>query len=734
MTGISTKQSRDNVIITTCASHCGGACVLKLHVQDGIIRHIETDDSKDPQLRACLRGRAYRQRVYASDRLLYPLKRTAKRGDAVFTRISWDEALDTISSAITRIRDTYGPASILHIRQGGDSSCLLHTSSRMAELLSLAGGCTETWGIPSFAGGVYAQQATYGTYYTCNTRDDLLNSRFIIMWGWNPASTITGVNTNWCLAQAKENGTKIVVVDPRFTNSVATLAHQWIPILPGTDGAMLLAMAYVIIRDNLQDQHFLDTYTIGFEKFRDYVTGVEDGIAKTPIWAEKITKVSCATVEKLARQYATEKPAALIAGIAPGRTAYGEQYHRIAITLASMTGNIGVHGGDAAGGSWQSAPPFGGYPYKVSPRFHVDNPVNELVAPPPEGSPIWYQHSKVHFCDVPDFIEKGKSGGYLADCKLIAVTNCSYVNSFPNVNRVTSALKSNRVEFIFVQEQFMTPTAKFADIILPTTTFLEKSDIVYGTGIAFYGYRKKAIKPMGECKSQLEIASLLASRLGISGFYTKSEDEHLREMTENSEIRSYKQFKKEGVYRIDMPEPYVAFKKQIEDPRNNPFLTPSGKIEIYSQQWANLNNPELPAIPKYIETWESKNDPLVKRYPLQLISTHFKRRANAQFENIPWLRELEPQAILINSLDAKTRDINDGDMVQVFNDRGKIIILAKVTERIIPGVVDIPNGAWFDPDQNGVDRGGCANVLIKDLHSPGGAFPYNTCLVEVEKS
>lgn len=726
-------QSGEEVITTTCASHCGGSCILRLHLKNGVITHIETDNGENPQLRACLRGRAYRQRVYAPDRLLYPMKRVGERGEGKFERISWDEALNTIATEIIRVRDIYGPASILYIYLGGDVGNL-HTASQMAKLLSLAGGFTGTWGWTSFQGGLFAQQVTYGSFYTSNTRDDLVNSRLIIMWGWNPVSTITGVNTNLYLAKAKEAGTRIVAVDPRYTDSAATFAHQWIPIRPGTDGAMLLAMAYVMIKENLHDQQFLDTYTFGFDKFRDYVIGIEDGVAKTSSWAEAITGVPATTIEKLARDYATIKPAALLAGIAPGRTAYGEQYHRIAITLATMTGNIGIHGGDAAGRSWESI--FGGYPYEMPAawRGSVPNPVDQRSPHPPKGSPLGYRASKVHYCDLPDFIEKGKAGGYPADCKLIAVVNCSYVNAFPNVNRIVQALKSNKVEFIYIQEQFMTPTAKLADIVLPTNTFLERNDITHGVGLPFYGYMRKVIESLGESKSHLDIATLLASKLGITGFSDKTEEDLLREMVENSEIPDYDQFKQKGIYRLNLSEPYVAFKKQIEDPTNNPFPTPSGKIEIYSQQLADINRPDLPSVPRYMETWESKNDPLAAKFPLQLITTHFKRRANNQFDNIPWLRELELQAVLINSADARDRDIHNGDMVRVYNERGEMVIAAKVTERIMPGVVDVPQGAWYDPDENGVDRGGCANILTRDAYSPGGSFPYNTCLVQVQKA
>jgi anaerobic dimethyl sulfoxide reductase subunit A len=726
----SQSESGEKLVITTCASHCGGSCILKLHVKEGIIVRIETDDGEEPQLRACLRGRAYRQRVYAPDRLLYPMKRIGRRGEGKFEQISWDEALDIVAGEILRVRNTYGPSSILYLAMGGDVHNL-HNTWLMAQVLALAGGFTASWAMTSYQGAVYAQQATYGTHYTSNTRDDLVNSRLIILWGWNPVSTICGVNTNWYLAQAKEVGAKIVAVDPRYTDSAATFAHQWIPIRPGTDGAMLAAMAYVMMKENLQNQPFLNNYTIGFDKFKDYVNGIEDGTVKTPVWAETITGVPASTTENLAREYATIKPAALMAGIAPGRTAYGEQYHRLAMTLAAMTSNIGIHGGDAAGRAWESV--LGGYPYKIRWGGRLSNPLDKQNPSPPKGSSPGYRAGRVHFCDVPDFIQKGKAGGYQADCKLISIVNCNYVNALPNVNRIVHALKSERVEFIFVLEQFMTPTARFCDIILPTNTFMERNDIVNGVGLPFYGYVHKAIESLGESKSHYEIATLLGSRLGLSAFSEKTEDSCLRDTVKNSEISNYEEFKQKNIYRIRLSEPYIGLQKQIKDPVNNPFPTPSGKIEIYSQQWADLNYAELPPIPKYLETWEGKNDPLISKYPFQLITTHFKRRANSQYDNIPWLTELEPHAILINSVDAQVRGISSGDMVRVFNDRGQIIIQAKVTERIMPGVVDVPQGAWYNPDENGVDIGGCANVLTKDTYSPGGSFPYNTCLVQVQK-
>lgn len=734
MTFRRTPEEEEKVITTTCNSHCGGSCILKVHVKNSIITRIETDDGEEPQLRACLKGRAYRQRIYAPDRLKYPLRRVGKRGEGKFERISWDEALEAVASELIRVRDTHGPASIL-LRDGAGDIAYLHGSLPFIKVLCLIGGFSTYWGYHSFEQGIFAELATYGTLYDRNSRDDLLNSRLIILWGCDSANTTHDTNTTWYLIQAKERGTKIVAVDPRYTDTAATVARQWIPINPGTDCAMLIAMAYVMIKENLQDQKFLDTYTTGFDRFKDYVMGVEDGIAKTPVWAEAITYVPAATIEGLAREYATVKPGALITGIAPGRTAYGEQYHRAAITLAAMTGNIGVHGGNAAGRSWTAT---GMYPFLKVGGFmtKVTNPVLEGHPTFKNLIPIRRNYARgigIMCCGkLPDALLHGKAAGYPTDFKLLLIVNANFPNQNPNINKSVEALK--RMEFIATVEQFMTPAAKWADIVLPSCTFLERNDFTFGEGVPYFGYQNKVVDPIGESKPHLQIATELAAKLGLSEFKDKTEDEVLREMVKGSIIPDYDVFKKKGIHRIEFSEPYVAFEKEIKDPKNNPFPTPSGKIEIYSQQLADMNDPGLPPIPKYIETWESRNDPLAFKYPLQLLTLHFRRRAHTQNETIPWLREVQTQEMQINPVDALPRGIADGDMVRVFNDRGVTMLPARVTKRIMRGAVTIPEGAWYDPDENGVDRGGGPNVLQKDEVSPGGGFITNTCLVQVEKA
>jgi anaerobic dimethyl sulfoxide reductase subunit A len=706
-----------------------------VHIKDGFITRIETDDDEEPQLRACLKGRAMRQRVYAPDRLQYPLKRTGDRGEGKFRRISWDEALDTVAGELKRVKETYGPASILY-RGGGGNVTLFHSGTPIARLLTLFGGYSTAWGYYSWEGATFASAATLGTIHVENSRDDLLNSRFIILWGCDPATTIHGTNATWFLIQAKEKGVRIVSVDPRFSDSTAVLADRWIPIRPATDAAMLIAMAHVILEEGLQDQSFIERYTVGIERYRDYLTGKEDGVAKTSLWAERITGVPADKITDLARRYATIKPAAFIAGISPGRTSMGEQYHRAAITLAAITGNIGIHGGNAAGRSLGTQYPFNPYPFNLGPRMGVPpNPVEQNQ----EGRKTvlenymqWSSSAHINITRLADAILKGKSGGYPADYKFYYVVNCNPVNQVPNTGKWSRALKE--LEFMVVQEQFMTATARFADIVLPTCTSMERNDLIAGGSPPFYGCLNKVIEPLYESKSQLQIAAELAVRLGITNYGDKTDEEWVRACAEGSGIADYGTFREKGIYRIQPQEPFVPFKDQIENPEQNPFPTPSGKIEIYSEQLAAMDDPLLPALPKYLEPPEGPNDPMIDRYPLQLITKHIGRRTHSQFETLPWLREVEAHQLEMHAGDAGARGIGDGDVVRVYNDRGIVRVPVKVTQRIMPGVVSLPQGAWFSPDESGVDVGGCANTLTRDAHSPCGAFTTNSCLVQVEKS
>jgi anaerobic dimethyl sulfoxide reductase subunit A len=580
--------------------------------------------------------------------------------------------------------------------------------------------------------------AAYGTIRTGNSRDDLFNSKFVIMWGWNPANTIWDPETSLTLAKVREKGIRVVAVDPRYTDSAATFAHQWIPIRPGTDAAMLIAMAHVIITEDLHDQAFIEKYTVGFEKYRDYVLGTEDGEAKTPAWAEAITTVPADVISNLAREYATKKPAALIAGWGPARAAMGEQYSRAANVLTAITGNIGINGGYASGFMRAYSSRERARIGSESKGSGSGNPV-EKGAPPRKNSLYKLRggtnpsSARIHGSRIYDAILKGRAGGYPADLKMAYVVASNWLNQHTDTNQGVKAFKA--LEFIVVHEQFMTPTAKFGDIVLPVNTFMERSDIAPPwLGSPYYIYLNKAIDSLHESKSDLEICRLISDKLDLPDpMGDMPEDDILRAIAASrDDIENYDEMKRDGVLKIEIPGPIVSFKEQIEDPENNPFPSLSGKIEIFCEHIEEMNNPMIPPIPKYLSHGENYDSPLSAKYPLQLLTSHYKTRAHSTWHNVPWMREVESHSVWISPADATERGIRDGDLADVYNDRGRIRIPAKVTERIMPGVVNVSQGAWYDPDEEGVDRGGCANVLTDDHHSPGGAYHMNSNLVQVE--
>lgn len=726
----SSALSEERIVPTTCGHNCGGRCVVKAHVRDGRIVRISTDqrawNDEAPPLRACARGFSMIDRIYADDRLKYPQRRVGPRGAGRFERCTWDEALDEVAAQLRRVRDTYGPAAILDISRSGSTS-MLHSRAPLRRLLHMFGGCTELWGSLSNEAEVFAARHTFGVegWVKASGREgtDYPNSKLILLWGWAPADATFGTNTPQYLTRAKRAGTRFVSIDPRVSRTVRDYSDWHIPILPGTDTAMLLAMAYVILTEGLHDQAFLDRYCSGFDEahlppgapagssFRTYLLGLADGQPKTPEWAAPVTSVPAATIRALAIEYATSKPAAIHTGYAPGRTAYGEQFHRAAYTLAAMTGNIGIPGGNCGSSGGAKMTKMGSLPSGVNPAKAA---VNSLL--------------------MPDVILRGKAGGYPSDIHLIYSTAGDLFNQVANSNKILESLK--RVDFIVVHDHFMTPTAQYADVVLPATTSFERNDVhVPWSANGHYAlFMNKAIEPMYECKSDLEICTLLAERLGIEGYNTKTEEEWLREIVAVSEVEDFEEFRRTGVARLPAPRSAVAFSEQIADPEGHPFATPSGKIEIYSQTLAARPNlyglGEIPAIPTYLDPWQRMHGAERRRYPLALFTPRSKVRTHSIHVNQPELERIEPHVVWVNVEDAAARGVVDGQMVRVFNDLGETRLRAHVTDRVMRGAVCMNEGGWLRVE-GGVDLGGNPNAVSLDLPSPGGAASYNSNLVDV---
>lgn len=738
-------EINERTVITTGAHNCGGRCLLKVKVKGNTVTHItgETIHGLDDfgQLRPCVRCLAYKDRLYHPERLKYPLKRVGKRGAGEFERITWDEATTLIAQELRRITEMYGPEARYLNYSSGIAGKLAEKEFFKRLLGIYGGGHLSYYGSYSAGCTDMATPYTYGTEQTGSSRDNWLYSKLIILWGHNPAETVFGSNSCYYLEQAKKRGAQIIVIDPRYSDTAKSLADQWIPLLPTTDNALMDAMTYVILQEGLYDREFIDKYCLGFDEGQmppgipqgnslvSYILGKSDGIPKTPEWAADISKVPAETIRQLARAYATAKPAALIQGWGPQRHAFGEQPVRGATVLASITGNVGILGGWASGAGSYSRVNLASIPFENGVKASI--PVF-----------LW-----------PDAITRGQEMGpqdglrnaekLSSNIKFIAsLAGNILLNQHSDINMTRKILEDeNLCEFILVSDEFMTSSARFADLLLPSTNFLERIDIAVSWQYRDYAvFQNKAVEPSFERRTGYDWISEVAFKLGVGEEFTEGrtyEDwaRFLVEKTKNlhPDFPAYEDFVKRGIYSPDF-EPLIAFQEQIENPAENPFPTPSGKIEIFSQRLYEMANPEIPALPKYIPSWEGPADSLIKKYPLQLIGWHSKRSTHSIFANLLWTEKVSPLELWVNPEDARVRGLEDGDRVRVFNDRGELEIKVKVTKSIIKGVAAMPQGAWYKPDQQGLDKGGCINVLTRYHPTPlAKGNPQHTMLVEVEK-
>lgn len=749
------NQATERRVRVGCPAHnCGGRCLLIAHVQDGVITRLETDDRPDvlaaPQLRACTRGRAYLRRQYHPDRLKYPMQRVGKRGEGRFERISWDEALDMLAGQMRRVREIYGN-SALFVPYGTGSYSQLNGSQTARRLMNLFGGCLGIYNSYSWAAINAATPTVYGTLETGSQRQDWLNARYILMWGWNPAEMRDGTNSDYFIKLARQNGARVACIDPRMSMSAVSLADEWISIRPGTDTAMMSAMAYVMVMEGLYEAEFVRTHCVGFdesqmpagmeglESYKDYLLGRYDGQAKTPEWAERITSVPRQTIARIAREYATLKPGVLYQGYGMQRRAYGEQVVRAGCVLAALTGNLGLPGSWASGLALQA--PDGGPFWQVFPTG--DNPVRASI-PVFLWSEAVLRGKSMTQAEGVQGVEKLDN-----DIKLIyAVASNALVNQHADINRTARLLQDeSKVEFLAVQDQFLTPTGRFADLLLPACTQFETWGVEdgwkYGDEVLLM---PKLVEPPGETKSDYRICAELAVRLGFGEAYSEDRDERdwVEWCLDRYRERRFPELPgldelletNAGVYAKPVTKPAVGLADFYANPEKHPLDTPSGKIEIFSKTLYELGKPdEIPAVPKYIQEWESPFGAEAEKYPLQAIGHHYMARVHSTHANNDWLVEAFPQRAFINPLDAEKRGIADGDLVRVFNERGEMALPCRVTPRILPGVVDIPQGAWWQPDENGLDRGGSVNVLTSARWTPYAfGTAQQTMLVQVEKA
>ena len=772
-------------VVTSCAHNCGSRHMLVAHKKGDVIVRLSTDhggyqgdawgtDTESvPQLRACLRGRSYRARLYSAERLLYPMKRVGPRGSGKFKRVSWNTALSEIAERMVYLRDTYGPTALLDQSYAGASYGVLHKSDQieglLARFLGMFGCRTSSWSVPSYQGTTFSSRMTFGTIEDGNEDDTFAHSKLVIMWGWNPAYTFHGGNTFYYLRMAKQRGCKFVVVDPQYTDSAAAYDAWWIPIKPNTDAAMLAAMAHYVFTENLQDQEFIDRFTQGMdggtmpdwahdqESFKDYILGTNDGQPKSPEWAEPICGVAAADIRKLAHMYATTKPAALKASWAPGRNAYGEQYNRMAAALQAMTGNIGILGGCAEG---------------VGKGWHAEG----VAHPYDEFANVWYAsiksdrwaHCVLNYPDVKReeiglWPRDDARDGVIPNIRGIFWQGSDWLNQLTNINKEIAAIRKldsygPGESLLVCMDSTITPTGLWADYLLPIATHFERHDVALPWYKGhYYIHRPRVIQPLGESKSDFQVFTELAWRLGFGQAYNPKagrayfvrddevDDAYLSQWWndkvighQNVEI-SWDEFKRRGVYKFRLEQPHVAFRSQIEN--GEPFNTPSGKIEILSTNLAQITDwtrtaygYEIPAIPKWIEPWESLNSPKTQTHPFHLISPHPRWRTHSIFNNIGWLRETFTQEVTLNAADAARLGVLTGDTVEIYNDRGKVVVPVYVTERCMPGVAVLHEGAWMDIAPDGSDRSGNPDFLTLDEPSPAGAFAYNTVLASIRKT
>ena len=754
----------EKIVWNHCAINCPGRCALKLHVVDDEIVRVETyaadsDDMDDIQPRACLRGRAYRAWVNHPDRINYPMKRAegSKRGEGKYEQITWDEAIEIIARNYQEVIDNYGPEAVYMNYCTGNYGVTARPWFRL--LNSLGNGYLAFYGNYSLAQLMWITPYIFGASVGAGSSlSAARDSDLVLMFGTSPVETRQGgaVSHHDYVAMREMTKGKIYVIDPRFNDSLAGRSDEWLPINPGTDAALVAAIAHELIANNQVDKEFLDTYCVGFDEatlpasaqgqhksYQDYIMGTGyDKVEKTPEWAAPITGIAADKIRALAGEIAAAEALFVDQGWGPQRRSNGEMTGWSICMLPILTGNIGLPG--TSNGLRE-----GSYSVNLTSMPDGENPVKAKISVFSMVDAIDRGHEMTEKAD-------GVTGVDQLPCDIKFVINYAgncITNQNSDINWVHDVMSDeSKCQFVLGSDILMTDSLKYSDVILPDLFRLEQPSMI-GTG-GDGGYMLAGSEPYApkfERKSAYDAAALIAAALGKEEAFTegKTQEDWLRECYETSrekdpELPTYEEAMEMGVYTRKNPAgAVIAMAEFRADPVANPLDTPSGKIEIYSEALADYiaahefaDDDFVAPIPVYAPEWYGA-ETVTDEFPLQLSGFHYRGRLHSSWGGVEILKELNPQEAWINPADAAERGIEQGDTVRVENQFGAMELLAKVTPRVIPGTVACAQGAWHDADMNGdrVDKGGCINTLTTHRPSPfAKGNPQHTNICQVTKA
>lgn len=745
-----------------CAINCPGRCSLKFHVQDDEVAWVETYTSKDAgfdevQPRACLRGRTYRRWLANPDRINYPMKRVGKRGEGKFEQISWDEAVDTIASELKRIIDEYGNESVYIPYATGVSST---TARSLPRFMNCLGGFLGSYGDYSAMQMEMIVPHTYGASgFSGSTLNAAEDAALILAFGTSPTETRQGgavSHYDWVHLRETTKG-KMIYIDPRMNDSVMGRSAEWQPINPGTDAALCSAIAHELIANDQVDKEFLDAYCVGFDEdtmpesakgqnksYKDYIMGTGyDMVEKTAEWAAPITGIPAERIKQLAADIAAAEAPFICQGWGPQRHTNGEDTSRAICMLPVLIGKIGLPGTNT--GQREAEPPT----YLVG-SLPFENPIKTAI-------PVYQwinavDHGKEMTATNAGIVGADKLNN---DIKFLwnYAGNC-ITNQHGDINYTHDVLADeSKLEFILVWDTVMTDSAKYADILLPDAMRSEQLNMQtqgyseYYTAVVVGGPAQEA---PGECRSSYDVCADIADKFGKKDAFTegKTQEDWIKELYEagakaDGNMPTWDEIKEQGVYKRPL-EPAIGLVDFRTDPVKNPLSTPSGKIEIYSEQLAEIaatweleEGDVINPIPVFTPGFQGYGS-VTDEYPLYCTGFHHKSRTHSSFGFIPELEQVARQQLWINPADAESRGIASGDTVAVKSPAGEIRIEALVTPRIIPGTIGIPQGAWHKADMNGdrVDEGACVNTLTTYRPTPlaKGNGPAHSIIAQITKA